>query len=296
MASEEERAKILAEYMKEADNGNGDDEPEWNGGDSDSDDDEEEEFDDDQSDNDGKPAHDENYVVLQGSLVINDEGRLVFSGTWCMKKDLLDSNGGVSKEHQDSSNGKKKRTKFKLKSKQVLSGKKFDLTDPLVPDKRPRTLLFDGFFHTDATDAIEPYRKIKERDVEITFSQGASSKNAEDSKTFLVKGQGTNDFGAFNIEGIYRPVSPFSLTVSKRYGSNTVDDDYDSEDIEGDEGDAADMGELIGLHEEANLSVEELRKRYYGGDSGPVDNEDDAPVAAASKKQKYDDDDDECGF
>jgi hypothetical protein len=294
MASEEERAKILAEYMKEADKGNGDDEPEWNGGDSDSDDDDEEEFDDDQSDNDGKPPHEENYVVLQGSLVINDEGRLVFSGTWCMKKDLLD-NGGISKEHKDSSDGKMKRTKFKLKSRQVLSAKKFDLRDPLLPDQKPRTLLFDGFFHTDATDAIEPYRKIKERNVEITFSRGASSKNTEDSKTFLVKGQGTNDFGIFSIEGIYRPVSPFSLTVSKRYGSNPVDDDYDSEDIEGDEGDAADMGELMGLHEEANLSVEELRKRYYGGDSGEAGNDDDAPVASA-KKQKYEDDDDECGF
>jgi len=296
MASEEERAKILAEYMKEADKDHGDDEPEWNGGDSESDDDDDEdEFDDDQSDNDGKPHHDDNYVVLQGSLVMNDEGRLVFSGTWCMKKDLLESNNGGASQQESGSDGKKKKTKFKLKSKQVLSEKKFDLTNPLLPDHKPRTLLFDGFFNTDATDAIEPYRKIKERDVEITFSQGASSKTEEDGKTFLVKGQGTNDFGTFNMEGIYRPISPFSLTVTKRYGSNPVDYDYDSEDIEGDEGDAADMGELIGLHEEANLSVEELRKRYYGGDRGAADNDDDAPVASA-KKPKYDDDDDECGF
>lgn len=288
MASEEERARILAEYMKDADADTGDEEPEWNAGESDSDD--SEDFNDDSTDGDAKPSHEENYAILQGALVLNDEGRLVFSGTWCMKSDL-DNADGTTLSGQ-STDVTKKKTKFKLKSKQQLSGKNFSLANPLLADLKPRVILFDGFFNTDATDTIEPYRKIKERDVEITFSQGVNGKNGDSSSSILVKGQGTNDFGSFNIEGIYRPVPPFSLTVSKRYSIERTNNEYDSEDIEGDEGDAADSCELIGLHEEATLSIEELRKRYNGSGADEKDSEKKISV----KKPKYDEDDEECGF
>lgn len=291
MASEEERARILAEYMKETEEKDiEDDEPEWNGGESESED--SDDFDDDSEDDDRKPSHEEDCAVLQGALVLSDEGCLVFSGTWCMKSDLDNTDGKRGNQVEDIT---KKNTKFKLKSKQQL-GKNFNLSDPLLADQMPRTLFFDGFFNSDATDAIEPYRKIRERDVEITFSLGANGKNGDSGRSILVRGQGNNDFGSFYLEGIYRPLPPYSLTVSKRYNFGATNYDDDSEDIEGDEGDAADMGELIGLHEEANLSVEELRKRYYGAGANEEDSEKNDFTSA--KKQKYDDDgdDEECGF
>ena len=74
--------------------------------------------------------------------------------------------------------------------------------------------------------------------------------------------------------------------------------DYDSEDnyeISGDDDEAADITELIGLADDAELSVEELRKKYYGGD-------DDAHAAkkgenkqASVKRSKIVDEDDDDG-
>ena len=312
MASEEERANIIAEYMQAADR-DVEDEEEFQGEDDDEDDgdDGHDSFDEDSdSDNDGEtaPKKDDNYAVLKGILHMNDEGRLVYSGTWCMKKDL-------AKQAQSSDKGKKK-TKFKLKSKQALGTTKgkFDLLNPLLAEKKPRTILFDGFFTTDDTDTVQPHRKIKERDIELIFSQGVPMKKSEGAAEakakegcFVVKGKGANDFGAFGIEGIYCPSSSAEekdghpLTCSKRYGGfeSTVGSkrsrDYDSEDdyeISGDE--AADMDELIGLHEEADMSVEELRKKYYGGDD--EDEDEDGELPAKRSKVVEEDDDDGCGF
>lgn len=316
MASEEERAKILAEYMAAADKDDGDDEEaEFQDFD---DEDDANSFDDSDSDDDGgnhasNGKHkDENYAVLDGSLSLNDEGRLVFSGLWCMKKDLKPTSA-----LPDDASKEKKKTKFKLKSKQSFTGKKFSLANPLLADNKPRTMIFDGFFTTDKTDTVQPHRKIKEKDVEITFSQGvkmrkascdlgSEDKNKNSSSTegdcIVVKGKGTNEFGSFVLEGLYETVSDSKqsqpLTCSKRYKFvGSTNDDYDSEDdyeISGDE--AADLSELVGLADDAELSVEELRKKYYGG--GGADDSKEEVKSPAAKKAKIidDDDDDDCGF
>ena len=323
MASEEERARILAEYMQDADKG--EDEEEFQAEDYD----EEEEDandndsyggDDSHSDSDsqtGEPTKkDENYAVLSGNLILNEEGRLVYSGTWCMKKGL--------EENQRIDEVERKKTKFKLKSKQNLkaTGKVFDLANPLLAEKKARTVLFDGFFTTDKTDAVQPHRKVKERDVELIFSQGVPMKKGEKDESkkeacFVVKGKGSNDFGAFSLEGIYCPKpegkvgGSHPLTCSKRYGfasGSKRGRDYDSEEdyeISGDE--AADMTELVGLADDNEMSVEELRKKYYGGteeqqdkkeETKPKPNEKEKDSKAPAKRSKImdEDDDDGCGF
>ncbi len=388
MATEEERTAILAEYMDQVDQDNGDDEEEFEGDYFDDDDDDDggdgsddyddgDEDDDNNGDEGDSKEKEDNYAILNGNLTFNDEGKLIYSGTWSMK---LQQQQEQQQEPQDSldknSNGndkkKKKKTKFKLKSKRVLKvdasssskssspGNIFTLQNPLLPEDKPRSILFDGFFTTDETDTIEPYRKIKERDVEFVFSKfqdqvngngesGSSSYSdkAEETK-FQLQGKGSNDFGTFHINGIL--VVPAAdqqqeqkeekektaataesisipLTCNKKYvvaqssdkgvvkkrkrrGAAGYDseDDYDFGD-DGDEG--ADYGELIGLHEEAELSVEELRKRYYGGGEGDdskgaekTGNKNGSDqvngTAPSNKKSKIslddDDDDDGCGF
>jgi hypothetical protein len=313
MASEEERAKILAEYMQDADKDQADDEDEFQAGDYDDDDDDgNNSYDESDSDpQNGEPTKkDDNYAVLTGNLVLNDEGRLVYAGTWCMKKDL--------KANQQIDEKERKKTKFKLKSKQILgtSGKlKFDLRNPLLSEKKARTILMDGFFTTDETDMVQPHRKIKERDVELIFSQGVPMKkgeeevsNAKGDPCFVVKGKGSNDFGAFSLEGIYCPLAQekdsHPLTFSKRYGlaaGSKRERDYDSEDdyeISGDDDEAADITELIGLADDAELSVEELRKKYYGGDDDAHAAKKGEDKQASVKRSKIvdEDDDDGCGF
>ena len=77
---------------------------------------------------------------------------------------------------------------------------------------------------------------------------------------------------------------------------DSFDDDFDGEE-------RADYTELIELSEDANLSVEELRKKYYGGDEDEEDDEDNEDddgggKMSAAKKPRLDEesDDEECGF
>ena len=400
MATEEEKEKILANYFKGGENGDDDDGPDFDPsdhgedsdpfeGDGDSDDDGEEE------EESVVQGNDDNYAVLDGRIQLNDEGdRLVYLGTWYMKKDI-DAAAGAAKEEDkkdgdvgdggDKSNTgvcddkkkchrqhyKKKKTKFKYKSKQIITpqelsldmnGKKekkrpavFDLTNPTVPLHRikrdktdspqaavvippKRTLLFDGFF---LTSEEEGYRKIKERDLEITFLteegdgrtiRGSDSNSSPDSasddnvknstpiRQFKVLGSGTNEFGGFAIDGTYAvnvsdpsdlPSTGVTLICNKRYrpvasaGSQSrrrrtrgwSEDEQDLEDDEMSADDVADYNELIALNEEANMSVEELRRRYYGGGLAELDSGEPPSKKMRADFSAVDDSDDEgCGF
>jgi len=358
-----------------------DDEGDFQPDDSDNDDDEEEEEEGNQvgDGNNGK----EDHAILTGTLTLNDEGRLVYSGTWCMSSELgsdeSSSSDDKTKNAADTSSTttskkKKKKLKFKLKSKQQFSSPSssnskniFDLSDPVKSKKHKsngnsdgqgqcqRSMLFDGFFfmqksspETDDSETV----KIKERDVEITFYKNAEeqktpvdeskdepqvSKTEENNdnekikdccRTFLVKGKGCNEYGSFSLDGEYLVESgstTFTITCHKRYdaanskkrkgGSENAEGEYDDveeEDDAFDPDEAADFNELIALGEEAEMSVEELRKRYM---SGPPD-ESNANVdsigngadyqpqskrrkTSASANHLLDDEssgDDECGF
>ena len=281
-------------------------------------------YEDDDSADGGKkkeaaPANTENYAVLDGKVLLNEEGRVSYVGTWQMKKDR-DAAAAAAEfasgddEEAGGKKSKKKKQKFKLKSRQTMStngssdgGPIFLLDNPTVSKKEDpqtipskRTMMFDGFFFTPEE---EGHRKIKEKDVEVTFSVVEG-----DPSSFKVEGKGINDFGAFTIEGTYKSSGSEGsnpLVSNKEYvpvgGDDGDFDDEASDDDEMSDAEEAEYGELVALNEEANMSVEELRKRYYGGGGGGGDDDDDEedakkPAAKKSKVVADDSDDEACGF
>jgi len=355
MASEEERAKILAEYKAAATADDDDNEEvDFNPANYDSENDDEFTGDEESSDDEEEAIVDP--VVLNGTLYINDEGRIIISGTWCLQSQLVT-------ESQDLMCTKPvvKHPKFKLKSQDRVYGtsgpsslsqssneeKKsrrsvlFDIHRPTL-SKLPstddnssssiptrRTMCFDGFFlqppspseadaSTGESTEKQQDKKIKERDVEICFTTIANN-----TKTNVV-GRGYNEYGQFVLSnGIYTPPSADAISGSrakikfmKTYSEDTSGtketrsgavkrsrrhNDDDSFDDDFDE--KADYGEVNELCEDAGLSIEELRAKYYGGGGGgDVDDDDDGggKVKAASPQMKRarleEDDDDECGF
>jgi len=308
--------------------------------------------------NESEDDHDENThkddIILQGSLYVNEEGRYIYSGTWTMQRDLTEGkpqkrDAEDDKGEDDKNNNKeKKKRKFKLKSKKQLNDESEDgskqakktslLTligrndDGGESSDKPQSILFDGFFVTDETDTIQPHRKVKERDVEITFSRisnpparggsSSTSTSRDDSlsskRRYRVDGRGGNEFGAFSIEGTYTPCQQHdeekkgevggmsisqSLTCRKWYTPiikpkkrRLGGDEYGSDDDYEISGDEADFEEVIGLQSEAGMSIDELRKKYYGG--GESLSGEDGINGTANKRSKVmeDDDDDGCGF
>ena len=277
---------------------------------------------------------DENYAILTGSLCLNDEGRLVYAGTWHMKND------DVNVSPVSSDGKKKKKKKFKLKSKQIvqLNDKKtFNLAEPLSnmskkKKQEQRTLMFDGFFfyqkNEGGSDPQRTSKKVKERDVELSFSPFQEDQQKDEiggekqsgNPKVKVTGRGFNEFGAFTLDGSYivvenketesldskeTPKVSVTITCNKRYitekssnggkrkrsRSGSFDED-DDDPYDADEG--ADFDEIIALNEEANMSVEELRKRYLSSHD-PDNKQNNVP---SNKKSKQDDlsDDDEYGF
>jgi len=350
MASEEERAKILEEYKAAAAAADDDDNEEVDFNPANYDSENDDEFTGEESSDDEEEAI-VDPVVLNGTLYINDEGRIIISGTWCLQSQLVT-------ESQDLMCTKPviKHPKFKLKSQDRVYGtsgpsslsqssneeKKsrrsvlFDIHRPTL-SKLPstesddnnsiptrRTMCFDGFFlqppsPSEAdTPAKQQDKKIKERDVEICFTTIANNTSTN------VVGRGYNEYGQFVLSnGIYTPPSAGAsgsrakIKFMKTYGSsgdtNTKEtrsgavkrsrrhNDDDSFDDDFDE--KADYGEVNELCEDAGLSIEELRAKYYGGGGGGDGDDDDdggGKVKAASPQMKRarleEDDDDECGF
>ena len=304
MASESERAAILAEYKAAAAAGF-------------SEEDDEADFDpSDDSDSSEEQEQEPDYAILDGSLSLNDEGRLMYSGMWSMKSDPNNF------------------SKFKLRSKDIFHSKEqlesdeklnddekqegptkaspllFDLYHPTQTKiesngSTRRTLLFDGFFfvksneNNGAVDHKSKGEKIKERDVEIFIQQNADS--------YEVTGRGHNSYGPFVLEGKYTVPktnqSPAVMELHKTYGSGGSAKgkrkNYDSdEDVDEEYEEKTGFAELIELTEDANLSVEELRKKYYGGgDEDTKDDETGGGGKMPSKKARLDESDDsDCGF
>jgi hypothetical protein len=262
MASEEERAAILAEYKAASlHDDEEDDEADFDPGD------------DSDEDSAASDEEDPDYAILDGSVSLNEDGRLIYSGTWSMKSDP------------------NKHSKFKLKSKEVfhtneqLAGsgdseecdadgpKKampllFDLYRPTLsqlesksngstPLPTRRAIRFDGFFilkseelNDGASNGEHKAKhglKVKERDLEI-FIQ-TDSEFAPDNRSYSVTGKGHNSYGNFVLEGKYTvPKSdqfPALMELQKTYGAGGDAKDpnvtrgskrsYDSDDDEDDE-------------------------------------------------------------
>jgi len=306
--------------------------------------------------NESEDYHDkkrlEDSIILQGSLYVNEEGRYIYSGTWTIERDVIEGkpqkrDAKDEKREDDKSNIKeKKKRKFKLKSKKQLhdeseggSSQPAKTTLNLLTGggnddggetrEKPQSILFDGFFVTDETDAIQPHRKVKERDVEITFSRisnpptrcttNSSKDNGPMSKRrYQVDGRGGNEFGAFSIEGTYTPSQQHDEENNGKVGGRSIahsltcrkwytpiikpkkchrgGDEYESDDDYEISGDEPDFEEVIGLQSEAGLSIEELRKKYYGGRESISEEVGNKGTANKRIKMMEDDDDDGCGF
>ena len=185
------------------------------------------------------------------------------------------------------------------------------------------TLIFNGFFIEAAGS------KIKERDVEVCFSAGG------EGPAHRISGRGSNDYGPFVLDGTYAPPPPAAAagdgaadgaatataTCRKTYGTGGAakstggaaaaprrsrrgggaDPDDSADDDFGDEG--ADQGEVSELCADAKLTVEELRRKYYGGGGGDGDGDAEegdgggkAGGPAKRPRLEREEEDDECGF
>lgn len=163
------------------------------------------------SDDDYDDEEDENgeasatIVILSGSLTFSEEKHVVYSGTWHLLgcEDSMNSTANT----------------FKLKSNHKFTA--FDLSNP-TSGVKARTLLFHGFYATNKSEeGDELQSKMKEKDVEITFTdvseesvsspkkaskdhETAASLHTTGTKLFYVNGKGSNEYGPFRIKGEYK--------------------------------------------------------------------------------------------
>lgn len=336
MASEEEREKILAEYKAAAAAGfnDEDNEADFDPAAYDSEEDAEFSGDDESEEEEAEP----DPVVLNGSMHLNDEGRVILSGTWALQSQLI-------QEEKDSLNVNKplkKHPKFKLKSQDKCEDDAgnnsklllFDICRPTLCKAPPstagnddintslptrRTMCFDGFFiqpppetdtpkngSDDNNEQQKQEKKIKERDIEIFFTYD------NDAGSYRLSGRGYNEYGPFVLsDGTYTVHSggkKARVKCNKTYGSggdakgtqsgskrsrrSSNDDDSFDDDFD----EKADYGEVNELCEDAGLSIEELRAKYYGGGGGGNDADGDVKVSASKRARLDDSDSDECGF
>ena len=143
-----------------------------------------------------------------------------------------------------------------------------------IPDKYDLGLT--GYFVIKDAGSGEK-TKIQEHDVTITFH----TVEGKEGKRWTCQGSGNNQYGKFTLVGEYRfkgKGDDPKLHLEKTYivekkekkkkksknGYGTDDGSSDSEDDDFDDI-GADEDELNALKDEAEMSVEELRKKAYGG-------------------------------
>lgn len=200
----------------------------------------------DDEDDDEEPAIKEK-PILRGTLKLVD-GILTWSGKWAMSAEKFSA-------------GEKARFKY------VFTGVKLDGQKTEQPKEvTPVSGKFTGSFMLKDESAPGGQVKVEETDIEMTFVEPAASKSMYD-----VQGIGKNNFGSFKLAGKYDPAK-CRLAVEKEYEApadadfQDFSDGDDAEDEIEDDGDDIDKdAELAALKAEANLPVEELRKRYMSG-------------------------------
>eukprot|EP00588_Corethron_pennatum_P011815 CAMPEP_0194268176 /NCGR_PEP_ID=MMETSP0169-20130528/2553_1 /TAXON_ID=218684 /ORGANISM="Corethron pennatum, Strain L29A3" /LENGTH=240 /DNA_ID=CAMNT_0039009309 /DNA_START=845 /DNA_END=1567 /DNA_ORIENTATION=+ len=197
-------------------------------------------------------------AILNGSIGVVDD-RVVYSGEWHMKNPNIAPTAALIK------------SKFKYKLKRG-----FDFKDP-----SPNQISVDGVFFVKSNDAESGKIKVKEREVMLKFS------STDQKNTYKVIGRGENEYGKFTLVGKYtiKDERENMMKIEKRY--NKAISEINSDDELSNVGEP-DPDELDTLKEEAELSVEELRKRYNEDASSHEQND--------SKRQKFVDEDDELEF
>ena len=82
--------------------------------------------------------------------------------------------------------------------------------------------------------------------------------------------------------------------TSRKRSRTALDDEDDVSCVEEDKGNV--LNELIGLHDDAHLTTEQLRAKYYGRDVSDQKKPPPAPMSKKSTDDDDDDDDDDIGF
>jgi hypothetical protein len=218
-------------------------------------------------------------------------------------KEEEDSDLGKKSEDAASSPRKKAASPASLKSPPLYSLKQPPATDsskkkpPALssPERQKQQVVYSlvGKQVDDANGVGQPQ-------MEFTGVFHAPNNNSKSERLFLISSLQkvtSSSAGA----GPAVPVAAAAAARKRSHSNGPEDDDLDEEDVDDQ---AVEFNELIALHDDANLSTEELRQKYYGGGK-PIAAETAAAAAASSSssnkrtkpgQEDDDDDDDDVGF
>lgn len=291
MASQEERDRIMAEYLASVQQ--------------DDDDDDEAEFDPngDEEDDEEEDGQDE-VIIMQGKLTVVDK-HLVYKGKTSQDEEFAINSQplhfNLSTPTEISCNAIDDPPKMRsVMMEGLLEGKtcKIDLTIT----KTSKSMVGPN-------GTSKPIGKCTGED----DGKKAAAKLADDDDNgkmappvkassivygVLGSGDGFEFYGEYTPKGgdfdelecKYKMIKASMPAVAgAAAAAASASGGYDDDDIEEDADEGVDFDELIALHEDAGMSVDQLKKRYRPGDN--------RKTAPAPKKAKTDDsDDDDIGF
>ena len=251
-----------------------------------------------ESDNDSSSSskEEEKEAILNGSIHLShNEGKLVYNGLWWFasnptktQKFRLKSKQSNLKDNFNICNPLLKDNKLKNKRSIWMDGFFFVAEEGDGSRKvkeRDLELTFTALGGDDTKNTKASSDETKEED---KSSQQPQPTKEEEELRLSIQGKGCNEFGSFLINGSYtvtptnksnnklictkayinneddpqRTYTKHSTLQSRFRYENATDEVVDDDDCIVDE--ETDFDELIALNEEANMSVEELRKRYMG--------------------------------
>mmetsp|Transcript_6150 Transcript_6150/g.9015 ORF Transcript_6150/g.9015 Transcript_6150/m.9015 type:complete len:312 (-) Transcript_6150:138-1073(-) len=306
MASQEERDRIMAEYLASVQDDDDDDEAEFQPGM-----DEEDEDDEFEENND-----DEQMAVWEGSLKF-EESKLSYQGKTSEGVSFQftspplhwDLDHPTQVEESKSTTDPRMRTiVFKDQSKQIqFTIRKVSEVESSSAGKPEGTE--KAAFKGKSTGEDDDDNDESEKKMSSPLKSGAAQ---DQIVIYTVFGQGegyelygewknadigsAKESGTLSFDCRYKPLLTSPAAVASPAARRKDDDDEDLDE------EKVDYNELIALHEDAGLPVQELRKRYRndGEENGSSDakrtrssSNNTAPAAAANDPEEDDDDDDD---
>lgn len=290
MASQEERDRIMAEYLASVEQ--------------DDDDDDEAEFDPngDEDEDDDEDGQDE-VITMQGKLTVVDK-HLVYKGKTSQDEEFAINSQplhfNLSTPTEISANAKDDPPKMRsIMMEGLLEGKtcKVDLT---ITKTSKSTVGSNGTNKPigkctgEGADGKKAAAKMADDDDEGKMAPPMKTSSAVYG--FFGSGDGFEFYGEYtpkggdsdDLECKYKVIKA-SMPAITGAAAAAASGGYDDDDVEEDADEGVDFNELIALHEDAGMSVDQLKKRYRSGDN--------RKAAPAPKKVKTDDsDDDDIGF
>ena len=299
MATQEERDRIMAEHLASQD----DDEEEAEFEPDDEDDDDED--DDDEFDQDDD-EDEEDYILMKGTLSHHD-GHLVYKGhiladTFELKSKPLHWNmHHPTASSSDETNSPPRMRTIVMEGNLGKDLTKVDLTLTVNESTSNGARKKDDSASKPTKSGDDDEKSPSKPAAAEAKTDGEDGKkpasvNGETGSVCSVFGRGSDASGAFEFFGTLQPshkhhvslecqkrtVTKAPVAAAAAAASNEDDDDDDDAD------EGVDYDELIDLHQDAGLSLTELRKRY-----NPTAEEEKEP---SKKKAKADESDEEYGF